>query len=253
MAHKRSISWSYQNTANPTTAAAINQLNFHGPIKSLSNWELWSPPELKNRLTFRPMVHDPSRFTSAEWASTSKSTRNAIIHFYNEPERIPVSPSDAAQAWTSKMLPLRHENRGNRLVSPSVAGDSAGASWLHKWMDMISSKDAAAHKPDFLGLHYYGTSSAAIIACLTSMHDKYHLPVIVSEWACTSRDEHEVLQFTVAMTDWMDRTDWVFEYTLFGLTAAPVDGFVSPAAQLMRGDRFTPLMRKYMDEVPMKL
>ena len=108
--------------------------------------------------------------------------------------------------------------------------------------------------PDFLGVHYYGTDGNAAIKYIEDMHNKHpHMPVIVSEIASVSRDKNDVYGFTIQLADWMDKTDWVFEYGFFGCMRKLADGFVSPEARLMEPDgRFTDLMFKLMNDEPMK-
>jgi hypothetical protein len=107
--------------------------------------------------------------------------------------------------------------------------------------------------PDYLGLHWYGTKGDEMIKYLESMHEQYpKQPIIVSEWASTSRSYPDVLGLTVQLANWMDDTHWVAEYGLFGCMRQPADNFVSPEAQLMNGDAsFTDLMWKYMSDQPM--
>ena len=52
----------------------------------------------------------------------------------------------------------------------------------------------------------------------------------------------------------MDEQEWVAEYGFFGCMREPADTFVSPEAQLMdKEGRLTPLMRRLMGEVPMRV
>ncbi len=112
----------------------------------------------------------------------------------------------------------------------------------------------AANPPDYLGLHYYGTNGNDAMNYLKSMHAKFpHQPVIVSEIASISRNYADVLGFTAQLCNWMDETDWVFEYGWFGCMEKLADNFVSPAAQLMNPDgSFKDLMFKLMYDQPIK-
>ena len=107
--------------------------------------------------------------------------------------------------------------------------------------------------PDYLGLHWYGTSSDECKKYITDMHAKFpNLPIIVSEIASISRDYEEVHAFTRDMCNWMDGVEWVFEYAFFGCMKDMPDSFVSPAARLMdEWGNFTDLMWKYMSDQPM--
>ncbi|KAK4994192.1 hypothetical protein LTR66_005728 [Elasticomyces elasticus] len=194
---KRCLLWDWTNTDGPGHQGvpwAMDTVKFDGPISSVSNWNTWTPPELKGRVPFRPMNH------------------------------------------------------GKRLVSPSCASDQTGQDWIHAWMELVST-----NPPDYLGLHYYGTDGYAMIAYLNSMNQRYpNTPIIVSQFASTSRNYMDVLGFTVQVVNWMDSVDWIFEYALFGCMRTVADDFVSPVAQLMKPDgSFTDLMWKYMSDQPM--
>lgn len=114
--------------------------------------------------------------------------------------------------------------------------------------------DVKANPPNYLGLHYYGAKSSEAQKFVQDMHNKFPAQkVIVSEIASISRDPPSVEKFTIDMCNWFDQKDWIFEYAFFGCMTHLADGFVSPAAQLMRGDgSFTPLMEKYMTQQPMR-
>jgi hypothetical protein len=240
---KRLLLWDYTNTRD--IAPKINQLNFSGPFVSVSNWNAWVPPELKDRLPYRPMVRTPAQTTGDEW-TWIRDGKHTLIHFYNEPERQSISPAAAAETWRSHMLALR--KKGKKLIGPSCASDAAGTKWLREFMGLVKGDG-----PDYLGVHYYGTDVGAAKRYIAGMHEEYKLPVVVSEIACIDRDAHRVERWTVEMANWLDGEAWVKEYGFFGCMRHVADGFVSPAAQLMDGDgNFTGLMRKLMTEQPMK-
>lgn len=223
----------------------MDKVNFNGPIHSVSNWNAWTPPELKGRAPFRPMIHDASKLYGNDWTAIQR-THNSIIHFYNEPERSGISTQQAADTWYNQILPLRKQ--GNKLVSPSCAGDEAGNAWIADFMSKV-----ASNPPDYLGMHYYGADGNAAIQAIQHMHNLHpNLPIIVSEIASTARDKSSVVGFTVQVANWMDSTDYIFEYGFFGCMEHVADGFVSPAAQLMNADgSFTDLMYKLMSDQPM--
>lgn len=248
---KRCLLWDWTNTADPNLAQAINNVNFSGPISSVANWNAWCPPELNERLPFRPTVRGLGQLTDPnEWGMISNNN-HAIIHYFNEPERAGISPQKAAALWMEKMVPLRKET-GKKFVSPGCASDPGGEAWLDDFMKRICEM---REPPDYLGLHYYGSDANAAIRYMEKMHNKYpQYPVVVSEIASISRDKKEVFAFTVQLANWMDECPWVFEYAFFGCMARIADDFVSPEAQLMNPDgTFRYLMTKLMNEQPMKL
>lgn len=226
----------------------MDKVDFKGPMSSVCNWNTWVPPELKDRAPFRPMVRLEAQLSGGEWQNIEKA-KAPIILFFNEPERAGISPQHAAEIWRTKMLPLR-QHKGKKLVSPSCASDPKGREWINDFMHRV-----ADHPPEFLGLHYYGTDAEAAIRYMESMHKRHpKQQVMVTEIASISRNYHDVVQFTVKLANWMDKTPWIFEYAFFGCMRQVADAFVSPEAQLMRPDgQFTALMNKLTHEVPMKM
>lgn len=246
---KRCLLWDWTNTDGEGHSGvpwAMDKIEFTH-ISSLCNWNTWTPPELKDRVPFRPMIRTEAQLTGWEWDITLNGP-NPIIHFFNEPERNGISAERAAEVWKSKISLLRE--KGKKICGPCVASDPGGEVWLDDFMGRV--KDDML--PDFLGLHYYGENGDAAIEYLEKMHGKWsQLPVIVTEIASISRDKGEVTKFTAQLVNWMDKTDWVFEYAFFGCMRECADGFVSPQAQLMNKDgSFTGLMEKLMTEQPIK-
>lgn len=246
MIKKRCLLWDWTNTAHVPTA--MDKVDFTGPLSSVANWNTWTPPELKDKAPFRPTVRTAAQLSGDDWTNVLNSPQ-PVIHFFNEPERANISARDAAERWTAQMVPLRAD-KGKKLVGPSCASDEAGAAWLADFMAQVG--PAAA--PDFLGLHYYGTRAGEAIRYVEGMHATYPgLPVVVSEIACLSRERQDVYDFTAAVANWMDETEWVFEYAFFGCMCEVADAFVSPAAQLMdKHGGLTELMGKLMTEQPMR-
>lgn len=246
---KRCLLWDWTNTDGPGhqgVPGEMDKVSFAGPMRSVSNWNTWTPPELRGRAPFRPMIHDLAKLSGDEW-NRIESTKDGIIHYFNEPERAGISAEQATDIWRKQILPLR--NKGNKLVSPSCASDPDGQNWIADFMSRVESDP-----PDFLGLHWYGTDHNEAIRYFEEMHAKHpRQPLFITEVASISRDYQDVLSFTVEITNWMDKTEWVEEYGFFGCMRQVADSFVSPAAQLMKPDgQFTDLMIKLMHDQPMK-
>jgi hypothetical protein len=108
--------------------------------------------------------------------------------------------------------------------------------------------------PDYLGIHWYGTSSDEAKKYIEDMHKKFPgTKIIVSEIASISRKKEDVHLFTQRMCNWMDEQDYIFEYAFFGCMMNMPDNYVSPEARLMNPDAsFTNLMDKYMNQQPWK-
>jgi hypothetical protein len=246
---KRCLLWDWTNTRDH--AAKIEQLNFAGPFSAVANWNAWVPPELKGRLPFRPTVRTPAQVHGEEWAWVRDSAFD-VVYFYNEPERQDgLGPGVAVRDWREHVLPELRKGKGKKVVGPACASDEGGRAWLRAFLGALRQDEL----PDFLGVHYYGTVASEAAAYIESMHNEWPtLPVVVNEVASISRDGNEVEKFTVELANWMDSTEWIYEYAFFGCMAHVADGFVSPAAQLMDSEgTFTPLMTRLMTEQPMKV
>ncbi|GKT59530.1 hypothetical protein ColTof4_10751 [Colletotrichum tofieldiae] len=271
-AQKRCLLWDYTNTRDrpdaidqlfqpastsspdPSTATAATAAA--SPFKSVHNWNAWYPPELKGRLPFRPMIRTRAQLDTEEW-DWIRDSDAAIVHYLNEPERQGIPPQDAAAWWLGKVVPELRGKRGKKLVGPACASDEAGERWLAEFMAAVCGDGTGAAKgdgsegPDFLGVHYYSGDVEHAKRYITSMWERYRLPLNVSEIASISRDEKEVERFTDELSDWMDEKEWIDEYGWFGCMAHCADDFVSPAAQLMdEKGGFTPLMRRLMGQRP---
>lgn len=244
MIKKRILLWDYTNTRD--VSWAMDKINFEGPLHSASNWNTWYPTRLKRRLPFCPIIRGRDNLQRPERANILESDQ-PVIHFFNKPERAGIAPEEKATIWNDQVISLRKKH-GKRLVSPSCASDQACIDWIHKWMRLI-----AKDRPDYLGLHWYGTKGDEMIKHLQSMHEQYLKQlIVVSEWASISRNYNDVLHCTVQLANWMDETGWIAEYGRFGCMKQPANGYVSPAAQLMNHDgSFTDLMWKYMSDKPM--
>ncbi|KAI0107954.1 glycoside hydrolase family 128 protein [Hypoxylon sp. NC0597] len=239
---KRIILWETSLTAElksiPGLLTAAKTLASSTVIKSITNWETKRPQELSKKFPFRPMVRTPQHLTGDNWnnlISVVSSQKNTIVHFYNEPERSGISAADAVAQWRQKMLPLR-EKYGAKLVAPGCASDPNGSNWLQTFMGLLSAKE----KPDYINLHFYTLPTNPCDqeiqnakTFFTEKHNTYKLPIIVGEIASTSRDKTQVETFTKQVSKWLDGQDWVAEYGFFGVSTKVVDGFVSPAAQML--------------------
>lgn len=160
---KRCLLWDWTNTAN--VPHAIEHINFDGPFSSCSNWNAWAPPELQNRLPFRPTARGLEQLTDpTEWDMVYDSS-HAIVHYLNEPERAGISPEKAAEMWAERIAPLRNE-KAKKIIGPGCASDDAGEAWLE---DFIRRVEEMGEGPDFLSLHYYGPDGRAAIEYIEKM------------------------------------------------------------------------------------
>ncbi|KAK6544456.1 hypothetical protein TWF694_001151 [Orbilia ellipsospora] len=243
---KRCLAWDW--TCTRDVPNRMNSVDFDGPMHSVSNWNIWEPPELKDRAAFRPMIHLQPELEGEEWQTLLKSDAK-IVHYFNEPERNGISAEYAAQKWHDQVVPTLRKQHHMKLVSPSCASDPAGTAWLKEFMSKVQDEP-----PDYVGVHYYGThaeDAKKFLHNIREAYPKYH--IIVSEIASISREKKNVYAFTRNMANWMDKTDWIFEYAFFGCMRTMPDNFVSPEARLMtKKGQFTKLMKLLMHEQPIK-
>lgn len=240
---KRLMLWDYTLTqayaSNANIQASASSLSTSPGVTAAVNWNTWKPEELPTDVPFQPMIRTPAQLQGDEYknliSNIQASGSNAVVHFYNEPDLNGVGASDAAATWKSSVLPLRAQY-GVKLVGPAVASNDAGSAWLQEFYGALGANE----KPDFLGLHFYtGADTPAETEVenakkyISDKHGEYGLPVVVSEIGSTSRDPTSVDIFTKSTSEWLDSQDWVNSYGFFGATTTPVDGFVSPAAQLI--------------------
>jgi hypothetical protein len=183
------------------------------------------------------------------WAlSQAQQNPGSIVHFYNEPEMHGIDANDAANDWNNKFYP-QFKAAGAKLVSPAVASNDAGAAWLATFFSAIGD-----NKPDFLGLHYYGTDASAAEKYLTDMHNAHPYPAIISEISSISRDQSQVNSFTADVANWLDQQDWVHQYGFFGVLPQVPDSWTSPAALLMNPDgSFNSLGNKLLHDQPIQV
>ncbi|KAK7738401.1 hypothetical protein SLS53_006216 [Cytospora paraplurivora] len=242
-AGKRIILWDYTLTeayqSNSNIQASAAALTSSPGISAALNWNTWKPSELPSDVPFQPMIRTPDQLSGDDWTNlisvVSSGGESTIVHFYNEPDTTGVSASDAAASFKSNVVPLRTQY-GCKLVGPAVESNDAGTAWLQEFYSGLSSDEM----PNYLGVHFYTaettpaeTEVGNAKSYISAEHSRYNLPVIVSEIGSTSRDADSVDTFTKEISAWLDSQDWIHSYGFFGATTTPVDGFVSPAAQLL--------------------
>ncbi|MFL6127412.1 glycoside hydrolase family protein [Actinophytocola sp.] len=132
---------------------------------------------------FVPMIWGRGSVTDAE-LSSAKALGTTLLGF-NEPDMAGQADMTVEQALD---LWPRLQDTGLRLGAPAVAfgGDQPGG-WLDRFM---SGAAARGYRVDFIPLHWYGGdfSSAAtnqLRGYLQAVHDRYHKPVWLTEYALT--------------------------------------------------------------------
>lgn len=238
---KNLLLWDYTNTnSGGATSGAISAAA--PSVQAVSNWNTWRPTDAPDTLAFYPQVRTMAQLEGNDWTMLIASIETEVaagrvptVQYLNEPEYLGVSAGDAAAAWISKMLPLK-ATYGATLVGPATSSSDSGIAFQKEFMAAL----AENQKPDYVGIHYYTTDGQAVDtelawgkSYLSEAHSTYNRPLFVSEVASTSRDAAQVKEFSDSFKTWMDSQDYIAQYGFFGATLQPVNGFVSPEAQLL--------------------
>ncbi|CAJ2503400.1 Uu.00g107940.m01.CDS01 [Anthostomella pinea] len=248
---KRMLLWPYTNTQEvesgscKTLSTTAQQLASSSQISMVSNWETWQPKEVPTDLPFSPTVKDQAHLSGNGWTglqSVISAKSNVIVQFYNEPNLNGIDATTAAQDWKDHMVPLRNNNKGLKLVTPACTSDPSSKAWMDSFMGALGDDE----QPDYIGLHYYTTSTNPVKfeldyaqGFIESGYKDYgnsKIPVMITEMSSTSRDPAQVQQFIEQMSTYLDGKDWVHAYGFTGVSTAVADSFSSPAAQLLSSD-----------------
>ncbi|KAF8665251.1 hypothetical protein AX16_000273 [Volvariella volvacea WC 439] len=211
---KRGIAFA---SGNPNDILNANQ------TRSLISWQYdWanSPP---NYLATSNIQYIPMQWGSgniADFIDKVKASGAKEILGFNEPDYVNeanMQPAEAAALWMQYIEPLKES--GVRLGAPAVTASGTGRPWLVQFLAACSNCTI-----DFIPFHWYGTGVEAFYNYLWEMHGQFpDHPLWVTEFADTSDDDAEVLNFLNATTTYMDTLDWIERYAWFGYFR-PEDG-----------------------------
>jgi hypothetical protein len=91
-----------------------------------------------------------------------------------------------------------------------------------------------------------------MIKHLEAINSQHLKPEICFRKGVHPSNSANVLHLTVQLANWMDKSEWVAEYGLFGCMKQPADNFVSLTVQLVNYDgSFTDLMWIHMSDQPL--
>ncbi|MFJ2958382.1 sigma-70 family RNA polymerase sigma factor [Streptomyces sp. NPDC087270] len=175
---------------------------------------------------FVPMIWGADSASSAALAQ-AKAAGPYLLGF-NEPDMSGQSNMTVDQALT---LWPKLESAGKVLGSPAVAygGDTPGG-WLDRFMTGARQK---GYRVDFITLHWYGgdfttpDAVAQLKSYLQAVHDRYHKPIWLTEFALTDfsggtarypTDQQQAAFLTAAAT-MLDGLPYLQRYAWFGLPA----------------------------------
>jgi hypothetical protein len=154
----------------------------------------------------------------------------------NEPNEEGQSNMDAysgIELWRKYMLPLQYQ--GYTLVSPAMSSRPNGKDWMETFMNNCGDDCAVSA----IATHYYGTDIEEFKNYVTYWHDKYNLPVLITEYADQDfnggpqASKDEIWAFMVAATEFVNSQDWIKAHCWFGAMVGMSN--VNPLNTLMNG------------------
>jgi RNA polymerase sigma factor (sigma-70 family) len=175
---------------------------------------------------FVPMIWGAKNADAATLA-TVRSQGSALLGF-NEPDMGAQSNMTVEQALD---LWPKLQATGLRLGSPAVAVDAAKpGGWLDRFM---AGAAARGYRVDFITVHWYGSdfrpgpAVQQLSSYLHAIHDRYHLPIWVTEYALISFSggtrypaPDQQAAFVTASAAMLDGLPYVERYAWFGLAAS---------------------------------
>ncbi|ACU71446.1 RNA polymerase, sigma-24 subunit, ECF subfamily [Catenulispora acidiphila DSM 44928] len=237
-------------SAHPTptkTVAPPPRPGVSGPKKGVAAWSApgfdsaltsskaswyydWSPSRMdqlgKAGPEFVPMIWGAKNADSTTLA-TARSAGTTLLGF-NEPDMGSQSNMTVAQALD---LWPKLQATGLRLGSPAVAANAATpGGWLDQFM---AGAAARGYRVDFITVHWYGSDFRPgpavdqLRSYLQAIHDRYHLPIWVTEYALISFSggsqypaPDQQAAFVTQSAAMLDSLPYVERYAWFGLAAS---------------------------------
>ncbi|GAA5991503.1 hypothetical protein JCM5350_005188 [Sporobolomyces pararoseus] len=149
-----------------------------------------------------------------------KGQPGGVTHLlgFNEPDLggqadMPVQAT--IDAWAQYLQPFAKQ--GIKLVSPAVTNGAApkGLTFLENFMTGAKQRGLTVHG---IALHWYDspTNFEYFKNHLIEAHDKFGLPIWLTEYGFTSGTEQEKIDFHLKMVPWMDSQPWIERYAAFG-------------------------------------
>ena len=123
------------------------------------------------------------------------------------------SPQKIAEAWATVLA--RWGDGATQLVSPATAGDG------RPWLDQFFSNCTALYGPkgcrlSYVAVHDYSCTPSSLMSYLSDIHDRYKLPVWLTEFSCgdgaQAKPMADHLAYMKAVFPLLDAADYVFRY-----------------------------------------
>ncbi|KAI0631493.1 glycosyl hydrolase catalytic core-domain-containing protein [Trametes polyzona] len=167
-----------------------------------------------------PMLKDGEQATIDEFEKAVTTGFGTLVLGFNEPdvvEEANLDPKTAAALYKAHITPKSAQ--GYKLASPAVSNGPAGIEWLSEFMTACSGCQV-----DYLALHWYGTDLTNLTSYLSSAHDQFGLPILLTEYAMKDPSgadtitADEVTNLTKQALQFFDETDYILAACPFGLT-----------------------------------
>ncbi|KAJ3777952.1 glycosyl hydrolase catalytic core-domain-containing protein [Lentinula raphanica] len=207
---------SYPSTDNIPDVLNINQTK--SVISWQYDWGLTPPPNLaQSGVEYVPMQWGSGGIDNLSVAIKAQGA-NVLLTF-NEPdfdEQSNIDPNSAAQLWMQHIEPLRSDIPGIKIGAPAVSSGGTGFPWLTTFFSACGNCTF-----DFLPIHWYGEGVGGFYDYLYQMYGTFGNKTIwVTEYADTSLNDTEVMDFINQTTVFMDGLDFVERYAWFGYFTA---------------------------------
>lgn len=210
------------------------------------SWGGDEPKNLPRGIEFVPMTwgyYGNKNNGQVKWLAKVKS-QPGIRHLlgFNEPDgkdQANLSGEGALEGWPYLM--------GTGLILGSPAAVHADGDWMQRFM---KAADQKKYRVDFITIHWYGGADAnGFLGYLAHVHDLYHRPLWVTEFAPADWSGHrgisprQAADFMRVALPVMNKLPYVQRYSWF--SASPDDAALGASALFNKDRSLTDLGRLY--------
>ncbi|KAH0586095.1 hypothetical protein H2248_007366 [Termitomyces sp. 'cryptogamus'] len=204
---KRGLAYAESTITNDINLAAQS----NSVISWLYNWGT-SPPQYlqQSSIPYIPMQWGAGGVEN--FAATVLASGAKTVLTFNEPDlgsQSNIEPAVAAKLYKQYIQPLSAQ--GIRLGAPAVTNGPMGRPWISSFL--ANCTDCTI---DFIPCHWYGDGVGNFYDYIWQMHGQFpQYPLWVTEFASTSSDDAEVLDFLTSSIAYLDSLDWIEGYAWF--------------------------------------
>lgn len=211
-------------------------------------WGSNLPENQPKGVEFVPMIWGRSNIDKKIQAVKELARKGKVKYLlgFNEPDgkkQANLTVEEALRYWP------KLESVGLPLGSPACV--HADNEWMKKFMDKASEK---GYRIDFICVHWYGgTNPQSLISYLKKIHDLYHRPIWLTEfapadWHATSPEDSKVtkekaLAFIRQILPALDSIPYVARYSWF--SARPSSASLGNSALFDSEGKLTPIGKYY--------